>query len=301
MNNPHISVIIPSYNSDDVLRLCLKALLGQSGAVSYEILVVDSSPNSDIMKIAQGHDKVKVIKLKERSLPGIARNLGADKARGRVLVFVDADVLLKSDGIAQIWDYYGKGYQIFGGALELAPESHMPCGLIEHYYFNHGSLAKHPLSLRKNLSSALMIIDSKVFKEVGGFKNIPRMQDTELTERMSREGKKLYFIPSVLGHQVHDSACMAVLKKAFISGNNLYFIRYAPRTSFVKKLLFFAGLPLITLAKVTRINARNIAYRDGGGRVWAIALIPVMYFCGLFWMAGFYKALLRNTGISKER
>ena len=301
MRNTQVSVILPSFNSENTLERCLRALFDQSHDVEYEIIVVDSSSGQAVDSICRVFQKVKLVKLKDRVSPGVARNIGTKEAVGQVFVFLDTDVFLSSDAISQIWINYQRGYKIFGGALEVAPGSSVPWGIIEHLFFNHESLPHRPLSLRNNLSSALMVVDRNIFTEAGGFKDIPRMQDTDLTERICRAGQKLHFIPAVKGMQLQDSSFLKLCTKILINGHNLYFIRYSPNITLAKKLIFFIGLPLITFAKITRINFRNIVYQGWPKRFQALLFSPALYLFGVLWMVGFYRALFAGSGISQQR
>ena len=89
-----VSVIIPVYNEEKVIRGCLESLFNQtlkdveiivvndgSTDKTWEILSEIRSKKSEIRKLRQGHKGA-----------GAARNLGARNARGDILVFVDADM-----------------------------------------------------------------------------------------------------------------------------------------------------------------------------------------------------------------
>jgi glycosyltransferase involved in cell wall biosynthesis len=301
MTPSDLSIIIPSYRSQDTLRICLNALTDQSGRVSHEIIVIDSSPDEVVERICQDYAGVVCVRLKNKTLPGIARNIGADNASGETLVFLDADVFLEADALLRVLEYSRQGYKIFGGALDIASGSCVPWGIIEHYYFNHEAHRRRGVCRRKNLSSALLVVDRRLFNEVGGFEDIPRMQDTELTERISCQGTPLYFFPDVRGQQLQTATFTGLCKKVAINGNNLFFIRYSNGITPLKRMFFSIGLPLLTFIKMTRINVRNFVYQGWSGRLIAILLCPAIYFLGLFWMMGFYKALLSKDGMSHAR
>lgn len=296
-----LSIIIPAYCSEKTIEACLKACQSQIGNVNYEIIVVDSSPTNKTGELSKPYDKVRIIKLNQKTLPGQARNIGAKEAQGKALVFIDADVYLKSDAIQQMWFSCQNGFKIFSGALEVAKSSTTPAGFLEYCFFNHEFQPYQSFGLRKNLNAGIMIIDKKVFEDFGGFKNLPRMQDTELTERISKSGINLYFVPKVRGYLTLDSKWRDIFRKTFINGNNLYFIRYISTINLRKRLLFFLTLPLIAFIKITRINFRNLIRRDWRSRLLVIFFVPAMYLLGFFWMAGFYKALLAGKGINLNR
>lgn len=86
---PTISVIIPVYNEEIILANCLKSLKVQSQS-GVEILVVDDGSTDASIDIARQFS-TKILKQSHKG-PGNARNLGASKSAGEILVFVDADM-----------------------------------------------------------------------------------------------------------------------------------------------------------------------------------------------------------------
>lgn len=87
------SVIIPSYNSRSTITQCLKAVLEQDTDFSYEVVVVDSSDDGTGELIESRFPEVKLIRIPERTLPGLARNLGIEVARSDILAFTDSDCI----------------------------------------------------------------------------------------------------------------------------------------------------------------------------------------------------------------
>lgn len=297
-----ISIVIPSYNTEDTIGATIAALQAQETSLELEIVLVDCSEHDRVEKIAAEFSKVQFVKREKRFNPGEGRNIGAEQAKGKLLVFVDSDVTLEKDALDNAWQYFQAGHQIFGGALELKEGAEAtPASYLEHYFFNHESQKLRPGCERSNLSSALMLFERDVFLKEGGFKDIPRMQDTELTERLRANGYKLSFTPTVSGEQVQDSPMKKVLRKIFINGKNLYFIRYKKDMSSFKKLIFLLLLPLLSGLKITRIFFRHMRYQNFRKRIITILLIPLFIAASLVWMWGFYNAILFDEGISAER
>lgn len=89
-----LSIIIPTFNESPVISDCLHSLLKQDYK-SFEIIVVDdgSTDNTEqiVTDIAKETPRLTVLKQKHLGA-GSARNLGAKKATGDILVFVDADM-----------------------------------------------------------------------------------------------------------------------------------------------------------------------------------------------------------------
>ena len=89
-----ISVIIPFYQKHATLRRCLESIRFQG--VQAEILVVDDGSMPPLNKEDFGETEFYVIH-QENAGPGSARNRGAAEAKGRYLLFLDADDYLHPD------------------------------------------------------------------------------------------------------------------------------------------------------------------------------------------------------------
>lgn len=106
MNEPEISVVIPTYNRIDRLRSVLPTLLLQNiDRQAYEIVVADSMSSDGTPEYLAGlvNGQPGLV----RYLPGsytsraAARNAGVAAARARVILFTDADILASPDLIAR--------------------------------------------------------------------------------------------------------------------------------------------------------------------------------------------------------
>jgi len=87
---PRISVIVPAFNAEPWLELCLRALERQKFLRRHEIIVVDNNSSDRSAEIATGHKDVTLLREKRQSSYA-ARNRGASAARAPILAFLDAD------------------------------------------------------------------------------------------------------------------------------------------------------------------------------------------------------------------
>ncbi|GAC1311290.1 MAG: glycosyltransferase family 2 protein [Vulcanimicrobiaceae bacterium] len=101
MNRPDLSVVIPTYDRLETLRVVLPSLLAQTlAAERYEILIADSQSSDGT---AEYLAEVAASDARVRHLPGpytgraMARNAGIAAARGRVVMFTDADIIASPD------------------------------------------------------------------------------------------------------------------------------------------------------------------------------------------------------------
>jgi glycosyltransferase involved in cell wall biosynthesis len=89
-----ISVIIPAYNESKTITACVNSLLNQSLKPQEIILIDDDSSDDTVSKIKRLQKKSRKIKLliQFHKGPALARNKAAQIAKGKILVFVDADM-----------------------------------------------------------------------------------------------------------------------------------------------------------------------------------------------------------------
>lgn len=89
-----ISVIIPVYNVEDYLHVCINSVLKQSYQ-DFEIICVDDSSTDSSLEILEYFTKkdsrIKIIKNDFNQGPGYSRNCGLDVAKGKYVFFLDGD------------------------------------------------------------------------------------------------------------------------------------------------------------------------------------------------------------------
>ena len=100
MNNIEVSVIMPSYNSEQFLPATIDSVINQT-FTEWELIIIDdcSSDNSNkiIEYYMQRSEKIKLISLESNCGPAIARNRGIGEAKGRYIAFLDSDDLWYPD------------------------------------------------------------------------------------------------------------------------------------------------------------------------------------------------------------
>src|SRR4051794_21439089 len=82
--SPFISIVIPAHNEEEFLPATLDALKSQIYQ-GFEVIVVANGCTDRTMQVVQGKCDM-ALELKDRAL-GPARNLGAEKAKGELLLF----------------------------------------------------------------------------------------------------------------------------------------------------------------------------------------------------------------------
>lgn len=104
--NKQISIIIPAYNEEKYIEKCLDSIYRQT-VRPLDVIVVDDGSTDSTSRIAEQLEAV-VYKIIHQG-PGRAKNFGASKAKGEILVFIDADMQLDKNFIKNITNPIIKG------------------------------------------------------------------------------------------------------------------------------------------------------------------------------------------------
>ncbi len=89
------SIIIPTLNEENIIDKAINQFLSVKNKYNIEIIVSDSGSSDQTVSIAKSiSDKVVVYKNDNCNISKV-RNLGAEYAKNEILVFLDADILIK--------------------------------------------------------------------------------------------------------------------------------------------------------------------------------------------------------------
>lgn len=167
-----ISIVIPTLNEQAAIRISIQSAID---AGAGEIIIADGGSTDDTLAIARDAGASKLV----RSFPGrgTQQNAGAAVATRDVLLFLHADIRLGSECLAQIatsddfvWggfrqriDSPGRSYRAieFGNSLRVRVRG-MAFG------------------------DQAIFVRSNVFRQQGGFPEIPLMEDVDLSKRLRR-------------------------------------------------------------------------------------------------------------------
>lgn len=99
-----VSAIIPTYNEEKYISKCLESL-DQQSLKPTEVIVVDDGSTDKTLKVLPElritNYELRILRQKHKGA-GSSRNLGAKKARGDTLVFVDADMEFDKNFIKEL-------------------------------------------------------------------------------------------------------------------------------------------------------------------------------------------------------
>ena len=93
-DHPSLSIVIPVYNVEKYLPMCMESLLKTDGIGDTEILLIDDGSTDGSGKLvdryADEHPNISALH-KENEGPSAARNFGISKATGKYIFFCDSD------------------------------------------------------------------------------------------------------------------------------------------------------------------------------------------------------------------
>jgi len=115
-----VSLIIPTYNRQEIVFQTLQYIKQQSIS-GFEVVLVDQTESNDsnLNNFKDDGFKYKYLKIKETGLPN-ARNVGAENAKGDILIFIDDDSIPDSDLIQSymnLFNDYEKDKFCIGGRI----------------------------------------------------------------------------------------------------------------------------------------------------------------------------------------
>lgn len=187
-----ISIVVPVYNGGENFRACLAGLAALSPRPLEIIVVADGETDgSGDLAVTYG---AQVLRVPTPSGPGLARNLGAQVARGTILFFVDADVVVPCDAVAQLEDLFTRDATVAAviGSYDDAPGD--PGFLSQYRNLLHHYVHQQGQEDASTFWGACGAIRHDVFMALGGFSDQykkPSIEDIELGYRLKEAGARI--------------------------------------------------------------------------------------------------------------
>jgi biofilm PGA synthesis N-glycosyltransferase PgaC len=197
---PLVSIVVPAFNEEKVIGRCVESILGSRYANREVILVDDGSADGTLreMRAFEGRPGVTII-AKPNGGKASALNAGLLRARGEILMFVDADGIFTPETLTEIL----KGFEnprvgaVCGNDAPANLDRLLPRLASLQTHVGTG-FARRALSLVNCLpvvSGNIGAFRRSVLRETGPFREGFIGEDLELTWRVHKAGYRVAFQP----------------------------------------------------------------------------------------------------------
>lgn len=103
--NNNLTIIVPVYNVEKLLKKCIESLLNQKTEYKYDIIFINDGSKDKSLEIleqyAKEHKNIKVISQENKGIAA-ARNVGIKNITGEYVAFVDSDDFVSSDYVQKL-------------------------------------------------------------------------------------------------------------------------------------------------------------------------------------------------------
>ena len=179
-----ISIIIPVLNEVKILERTLSQLHSELG--HHELIIVDGGSTDGSIHIAEKHGKVLI------SERGRAKqlNAGAAAASGNILLFLHADIWLEPGALTAVETALASGY-VGGGFRQKIDGKNRLYRVIEIT----GNIRGKYLNVFYGDSG--IFLSRANFNKIGGFPEIPILEELEFSRNMRKLGKTTLITPHI--------------------------------------------------------------------------------------------------------
>lgn len=291
-----ISVIIPSYNSTETIRYTLDAILSGQSRDIKEIIVVDSSDDPEFQNIIKiyGTHGVRFINAGVRVMPAKGRNIGAHHATGKILIFLDSDVIPVDDYFREILIALERGYRAGGGGITPPPfQKHHPVALAQYYLQLNEYLPTGRDRIKPFLPGCNLFCHEDIFHKCGGFPEIRAAEDVIFGINVSKI-TDLWFIPNARVSHIFRLSISYFLNNQILLGKYAAVYRKQVGAGIqLNRLISSIMIPAFACLKLFRILPRII--KSGFHHTVIFSIISPLFALGLLmWSYGFSKGISGN-------
>jgi glycosyltransferase involved in cell wall biosynthesis len=190
MTNPKISVIMLTYNRENMVGNMIDCVLAQT-FTDFEFIIVDNGSTDKSGEVAENYAKkdsrIRVIHRSENINIGSGRNAGLDAAKGDFIAFVDDDDTIKTDFLEYLYNLITQ----YDADLSICSVEGKP---FDALLVMDAEQAVEQLLRRKyyNTQFCAKLISAKLFENIR-FSLTARYEDIELMTPVMSSAKKVVF------------------------------------------------------------------------------------------------------------
>ncbi len=195
---PAISIIVPALNEEKLIERTLCCFPEELRArYNIELIVSDGGSHDRTVEIASEWADIVVVHTEQRRQTiAEGRNRGAERARGDLLVFINADTVPRNPeefirGVLETSAAFDQGLREVAIAcpVEVAPEERRLADTLFHGFFNNYVRLLNAIGLGMGRGEC-QVIHTPTFRSVGGYESgMAAGEDFDLYKRLARRGR----------------------------------------------------------------------------------------------------------------
>ena len=197
MSLPYFSVIIPTLNEEKFLPKLLKDLEKQIFN-DFEVLIIDGgSTDGTLFTIEKFKKKleIRILQLNKKSV-SFQRNYGAKRAKGKFLVFLDADTRITSSFLKKIYKFITKEKSLIIVPFILSTEKGAEIKVL--FDIVNWLIALSQRTTKPFSSGGNIIVEKNFFYLIGGFNDkLFLAEDHDLIQKAHQWGVKAKLSPKI--------------------------------------------------------------------------------------------------------
>ncbi|KPK32131.1 MAG: hypothetical protein AMS24_04930 [Chlamydiae bacterium SM23_39] len=204
-NSIDISVIIPVYDDKRIIN-CLNALCAQKFKGIFEIIVVENDKTQKILKLIKNYKITYLCCHKKGSY--FTRNMGINHAKGKIIVFTDADCIANKDWLKKIWQtFQNPEINIIAGKILNKIGNAKIQKYQREFLITQGLQYLTPISPLPYMPTANIAYRNHILKELKGFDTqFKSGGDVDISWRAQYSGYKLTFLTdAIIQHEGRTS------------------------------------------------------------------------------------------------
>lgn len=284
------SIIVPVYNRPDEVDELLESLTRQT-ETNFEVVIVEdgsSTPCKDVCEKYCHRLSLQYL-VKENGGPGMARNYGAERAKGDYLLILDSDVVLPPGYIESITsELRRETADAFGGPDSAHPsftDTQKAISYSMTSFFTTGGIRG---SKKKKLDkfyprSFNMGVRRDVYKRLGGFSKMRFGEDIDFSIRIFKAGCRCRLFPDSWVWHKRRTDFRKFFRQVYNSGIariNLY-KKYPESLKLVHLLPMVFTVGVIALILVSAVGRVLMEYDDTDRWYWLCAApwLPILAYC----------------------
>mgnify|MGYP000315433025 CR=1 FL=1 len=206
MSSLLVSIIIPTYNLDYIIRETLDSVFEQTYS-NWECIIVDDGSDDNTENVVKGYtqkdSRFQYYKRPNNKLKGAnaCRNYGVDKSKGEYLIFLDSDDVLEKNCLENRCHTVLQNKtktDIFVFSMGLLVNNKKTESIFNKDFIDNENYLKQFLKGNACWQTSSVFWEREIFKAVGKFdEQFQRLQDVDLHTRLLLNGKKIHRIHQV--------------------------------------------------------------------------------------------------------